>query len=523
MNEKNLFLTIDNGGTSTKVVIHDLMGKQLAVSSFPTKRIEEQPGFREIDLHNLWESIQQAIVMSLKQGDFNPNRVKAISVVGHGKGLYVLNHQGKIFMNGILSTDERAEELTKEFNQKIDRLWPLTNQKIVSVQAPILLNWLKHNQKEKYKEIGYILSAKDFIRAQLTGTITQELGDASGNNLINVTTKDYDSRIMEFFGIDDIQSSLPPLIEATNYKSKTTAEIFEKTGIPIGTPVMGGLFDIQACTLATGIIESNGFSMIAGTWSINVYPDQKNMTFTDDLMTSLLPSFFGKNKYLIEASSATSAGNLDIMLSMLLADEKQRAIENNKSIYEDLEILLETTHPDFTTMYYLPFLYGSNGGEGGRASFIGLTSRSSKSEMIKSVYEGIAFGHKQHIEQLINMKKIQPDVIRISGGATNSSQWVQLFTDIIGIPIETVEGTELGALGGMMLADYALGEAEISDVIKRCVKMKKRYEPRINFQKAYQKKYEIYQKIVQSLKNVWVDLNEINKEMENDCGRNRNL
>ena len=34
------FLTIDNGGTNTKVIIVDQDGRQLSVSSFPTDAIE---------------------------------------------------------------------------------------------------------------------------------------------------------------------------------------------------------------------------------------------------------------------------------------------------------------------------------------------------------------------------------------------------------------------------------------------------------------------------------------------------
>ena len=37
------FLTIDNGGTNTKVIIVDQDGRQLSVSSFPTDAIERRP------------------------------------------------------------------------------------------------------------------------------------------------------------------------------------------------------------------------------------------------------------------------------------------------------------------------------------------------------------------------------------------------------------------------------------------------------------------------------------------------
>jgi len=515
MSEKNLYLTIDNGGTTTKVVIHDQMGKQIAVSSFPTKRIEEHTGFREINLTDLWESIQLAIIDALTLKKLNPNKIKAISVVGHGKGLYPLNKSGEIFMHGILSTDERGTELASMFNDRIDQLWSITNQPIVGAQAPVLLNWLKNHEREKYNQIGFVLSAKDFVRFQLTGEMKQEIGDASGNNLVNIHSKTYDEKIFDFFEIDEMSNCMPALIASTNHQATVSENVSARTGIPAGTPVLGGLFDIQACTLATGVLDSKTFGLIAGTWSINVYPSKTLLKQTTDLMVSILPDFFKENGYLIEASSATSAGNLDMMINMLLADEKLRAIENGKTIYDDLDVLLANTDPTFVKMFYLPFLYGSNGGQGAKASFVGLNSNSSKSEMIKAVYEGIAFAHNYHIEQLLKIKGKQPDVIRISGGATNSDNWVQMFSDILGIPIETVEGTELGALGGMILAAYSLSEdIEIGEVVNQLVIKKKRFEPNLVSRNLYKKKYQVYSDIVDSLSTIWNELNETNKEME---------
>lgn len=66
--------------------------------------------------------------------------------------------------------------------------------------------------------------------------------------------------------------------------------------------------------------------------------------------------------------------------------------------------------------------------------------------MIRAVYEGIAFAHRYHVESLIKELGHQPSVIRMSGGACNSLSWVQMFTDILNIPVELVSADELGDL-----------------------------------------------------------------------------
>jgi L-xylulokinase len=112
----NYFLTIDNGGTNTKVVICNELGQQLGLASFPTKRISSQPDFQEIKLSTLLVDIGRVIQEALHNAHLKATQISAVTVVGHGKGLYALDKEGKIFMNGILSTDNRAKGIATELN-----------------------------------------------------------------------------------------------------------------------------------------------------------------------------------------------------------------------------------------------------------------------------------------------------------------------------------------------------------------------------------------------------------------------
>ncbi|MBA1392908.1 carbohydrate kinase, partial [Lactobacillus sp. XV13L] len=242
------FLTIDNGGTNTKAVICDELGKQVGLASFPTKRIEPHPGFQEIKLTSLLEDIGQTIQKSLEQAHLSADQISAVTVVGHGKGLYALDKSKHIFMNGILSTDNRAQTIADKLSEHVSKIYPISHQQIMASQAPVILRWFKDYQRTQYDQIGCILSNKDFIRYLLTGQIKQEIGDASGNNLINLNTGKYDRRLLEFFGISEMFSYLPTLIKATDVAGTITPTAAEITGLKCGTPVYGGMFDIDACT-----------------------------------------------------------------------------------------------------------------------------------------------------------------------------------------------------------------------------------------------------------------------------------
>ncbi|ESV55269.1 carbohydrate kinase [Streptococcus agalactiae LMG 14747] len=494
------FLSIDYGGTKTKAILFDRLGHQVALSSFETLTIEDKPGFREVDLDETWLAIAESVKSVISKASIEAEEVKAVACIGHGKGLYLLDKLGLLYRNGILSTDNRAWQLAQSFEEKIDDIWSMTRQHIVASQSPVLLRWLKEHEPETYNKIGSVLSAKDFIRFKLTNIISQEIGDASGNHWINFETGNYDKNILAFFGILDCYEALPKLVDYQDIVGRVSQEAALLTGLAEGTPVIGGLFDIDACALGSGVLDDRMFSVISGTWNINSYPSRR----VADKDSGQMTSYFPNRQFLVEASSPTSAGNLDKIIKIIMADEvlnyKQRG---EKSIYDDLEVLLTQTDASYTPLLFTPFLYGSNRHQAATSLFIGMTTASSKSQMIRAVYEGIAFAHREHIQGLIASKGKKPEVIRMSGGATNSKAWIQLFADVLEIPIETVEGSEIGGLGGAIACLQAIEHLSLAQAIQTMVTVKERFVPNSKESLIYTKKYEVYQHLLDQLDPVW--------------------
>lgn len=508
---ENYFLTIDNGGTNTKVIIFDQSGNQIAVEAFPTKGLEPKSGFHEIDLIKLWQDLATAIRAVLVKGKLKGDQIKGIATVGHGKGLYTLDKEQHIFMNGILSADSRAEKYAAEFEGRVEEIFPLSHQHVMTSQAPVILRWLKDYRSELYNQIGSILSNKDFIGYLLTGEVKQEIGDASGNNLVNLDSEKYDRRLLEFFGITEMMTKLPPLIKATDQRGKVSIEAAEATGLVEGTPVFGGMFDIDACAIATGVLDQSKFSLIAGTWNMNIFPSMTMAPMESGLMNSIFPT----GKRLVEASSPTSAGNLAIVLKMLMTAEMRDAKEAGHSIYDDLEAFLSNTDARFSKVLFYPFLYGSNAAPNAEGSFIGIRSNTTKSEMIRAVYEGIAFAHRYHVAQLLTVLGDQPDVIRMSGGATNSKAWIQMFADVLNRPIEIVDASELGGLGGAITSAVGLGiYPSIEVAVEQMVRVKERFEPRAEEVAVYDQKYQGYVTMLQAMDASWRSLKTIQEGIE---------
>ncbi|MGL6167585.1 MAG: FGGY-family carbohydrate kinase [Fusobacteriaceae bacterium] len=495
-------LGIDNGGTFSKAAIFDENGIQMSVASMPTITLMPNIGYNERDLDELWEINLHVVREAIKKSKICPSNIVGVSFSGHGKGLYMVGHDGNPSHNGILSTDTRAWKQVKKWNEDgVDKkVYEKTYQKILAVQPVSLLAWFKENKPEVLENTKYIFAVKDFIRYKMTGIANSEYTDYSGSNLINLNTKKYDKELMELFGIEEYYHKLPPLINSSDICGYITKEVSEKTLLPEGIPVAAGMFDVNACGIATGLSTEKELSMIAGTWSINQFIRKTPVINGTIDLNSLfcIPGY-----YLIEESSPTSAGNLEWFIKKIMNLEKEEYNKTGKSIYELINRLVESVDPKDSNIIFLPFLNGSNEDPLAKGSFIGLTGFHEKKHILRAIYEGIVFSHVTHVKKLLKNRDI-PNRIRLSGGAACSEVWVQIFADTLQIPIDVIKDKELGAQGAAMVAGIASKVyKDYEDAVKRTVSITKTIHPRKEYKEIYEQKYYIYKEIIKNLETVW--------------------
>jgi L-xylulokinase len=159
---------------------------------------------------------------------------------------------------------------------------------------------------------------------------------------------------------------------------------------------------------------------------------------------------------------------------------------------------------DDCDVYFLPFLQGSNRHPLAKASFIGLTSFHTRTHLLRSVYEGVVYSAKSHIDKLLSVRE-KPAAVRMAGGAANSPFWVQMFADILELPIETVTGVkELGALGCAMAAAVAAGiYRDYHEAAAAMVRIASPVYPDSGMATLYRSRYEKYTAVCEALDTVW--------------------
>ena len=491
------YLGLDNGGTTTKASIFSAAGEEIATVSVDTKMITPFPGFTERDMDEMWDANCACIRGVIEKSGIDAADIACVAVCGHGKGLYLWGKDNRPVRYGIISTDNRAWEYPKKWQQDgtEERVFAISCQHIMACQPVSLLAWLRDHEPECIDKTQWIFECKDYVRFRLTGRACGEMSDYSGANFVDLGKGSYSAELLECFGLLGCMDKLPPLVQATDLCGTITEEAAKATGLKVGTPVAGGAFDIDACAVAVNVVDEEHICMIAGTWSINEYISKAPVTDGSVLMNSY---FCIKPYYLVEECSPTSAGNNAWIINNLLPDLK------GKELYNQLNRWVEEIPAEEFCPVFLPYLLASNVHPNAKGSFVGLNNYHTRAHMARSVYEGITFSHRYHLDKLLKNKVTPTQSIRLAGGMARSAVWVQMLADTTGLPVEVVEVNETGNLGCAVLGAVATGAFEtIQDAAAHMCRIAPAVLPNPEKKAIYDRKYQMFLQVIQALDSVW--------------------
>ncbi|MFQ3228775.1 FGGY-family carbohydrate kinase [Reinekea sp.] len=445
-------LGIDCGNTAVKAAIFDLKGQEIAVASARVDTLFPQAGYTESNLNVLWQSCSDVIRAALSKARLTGADIKAIGTSGHGNGLYLLDRSNEP-LKAIKSLDSRAEKLANEIQDRNDyaNLREVNHQGAWPSQTATLLKWLKIVEPETYAEGATVLFCKDYLNFKLSGELATDFGDVSASGLFDFQTHTVSEKLLQMFDISEVADKMPTIYSSEEIVGQVIESTAVLTGLSVGTPVIAGMFDVVSSAIGTGVFEHAQASMIAGTWSIN-------QVVSNHLPTSelFMCCVFPGDRFLALENSATSASNLEWFVSEFFQTEKQVAQVLDKKVFEFCNDLVEQVELEENLPLFHPYLYGSKDNAHTGANFFGVSGWHNRAHLLYAVYEGIVFGHLEHVKKLARFD-IGFDHVVLSGGGSRSKVWCQLFADVLNIEVYVTPCEEAGARGVAIAAATAVG------------------------------------------------------------------
>lgn len=124
------WLGLDCGGSWLKAGLYDREGREAGVQRLPLCALSPQPGWAERDMAELWQCCMAVIRELLTHSGVSGEQIVGIGISAQGKGLFLLDKNNKPLGNAILSSDRRAMEIVRRWQEDgiPEKLYPLTRQ-----------------------------------------------------------------------------------------------------------------------------------------------------------------------------------------------------------------------------------------------------------------------------------------------------------------------------------------------------------------------------------------------------------
>lgn len=476
MKQNQYILSIDQGTTSSRAIIFNHDGQEVAKAQKEFTQYFPNPGWVEHDANEIWNSVQSVIADVLIESKLKPAQINAIGITNQRETTVVWDKQtGEPIHRAIVwqskQTNELADELKENGHQEF--IQKRTGLIIDSYFSATKVKWLLENVKDaKVKaQVGQLLfgTIDTWLLWKLTGGKVHKTDytNASRTMLFNIHSLDWDQDILDILGIPRMM--LPQVRSNAEIYGYTEDYHFYGENIPIAA--MAG--DQQAALFGQAAFEKGMVKNTYGTGAFIVMNTGEQAILSDNgLLTTIGYGIDGKVNYALEGSIFVAGSAVQLLrdgLKLIEKAEESEALANQVTDSDGVYVV-----PAFTGLG-APFW-----DQEARGAVFGLTRGTTKEHLIRATLESIAYQTADVIKTMENDSKITIKRLRADGGASKNDLLMQFQADIIDKPVEAADFSETTALGVAYLAGLAVGFWQDLAEIKAFSHHGKRFEAQIN-------------------------------------------
>lgn len=502
-------LAHDLGTSGNKATLYDTNGKLCASSLYEYPTYYPNPNWVEQDSNDWWKAVCVSTKDLIDKSKISNKDIACVSFSGQMMGCLLVDKKGEALRNMIIWADMRSVKQAERIEHLLgmEKVYKITGHRVSPSYSAAKLLWIRDNQPEIYKKAHKILNAKDFIIHKLTGKFVTDYSDASGMNLFDIRSKKWSSEILKALDIE--QDLLPELHKSSDIVGNVTLSAASQTGLLQGTPVVVGGGDGSCACVGAGVVQEGRTYNVLGSSSW-ISLASKEPIFDSEMRTfnwvHLDPEF-----YTPCGTMQTAAYSLSWLKDTLCAEEIIAAKKQNKSPYELIDEKVMKSPAGANKLLFLPYLLGERcprWNADAKGSFIGMTIRTTKEDILRSVLEGVGYNLKVILDIFDKANPI--DEISIIGGGAKGKVWLQILSDIWQKPLLVPEYIEEAtSMGAAICGGVGIGAFENFRVINKFNAIKSKVTPNPENKELYSKLYSAFNDSYLALEEVFSKLSNI--------------
>lgn len=486
---KKYYLAIDHGTESVRAAVIDESGRFAGVGTGANTNIYPHPGWVEQSAASWEESLVKAIRLALRNSRIDGNMIRAIGVDATSPTMVVMDEKNKVLRNPIMWMDIRAAKEAKIISSVNDEALKVAGFGNVSPEwFPCKALWFKNNEPELYEQTETFLDHTDWIIYKLTGELTMNSCCATARNFYNSNGNGFPGELFQQAGMQDVLEKYPQRItsfgEVVGYLTK---EMAAKTGLKSETPVAGGGADGYVGVMGVNALRPGRMALITGSSQLLIGLSDREMHFPG--MNGSFKDILVPGYHVIEAGQTSSGSIVKWFMDNFINTRTEAAAKKRSiSVYDIMNERAEKVHPGSDGLVVLEHWQGNRTpwvDPSSRGVIRGLTLLHKPEHIYRALMEGVVYG-AEVILRTFKDHGINVDEIVISGGATNSKVWLQIFADVtrrsIIVPEET-QSVLLGSAISASLSDHAYNS--IQEAADHMVRVNTTIEPDLKNAELY--------------------------------------
>ena len=519
-------LGVDIGTTGCKAAVVSAEGAPVATAYREYPLITPRPGWAELDPDAVWEATCSAVREATTAGGAPP-RAMAVSCLG--EAVTPIDGRGRPLGTSIVSFDRRAaachdrlvELVGRDTVERVTGLAPMPH------YAAAKWSWLAREAPDTYRAAAKLVCYGDLVAARLGLEPVIDHTMATRTLAFDQNSHRWDPGILEAAGVEE--AKLPTPVPSGTVIGTIPAEHCRDLGLAPGAVLVAGGLD-QAC--AAHAVGTGGVGSAAGGSGVGIggvgSAGVGSVGVGSGVGTGSVGSAGAGSALLSLGTVAVLATVLDGDRSRPLAVPTGPHVVGGRSLavagapaggavlrwYRDVLGTADLEQAEAAgTDFYDTVVSGAATVEtdaivvphfaGSRAAFAdpdslgvmaGLTFDTDRRHLVRALLEGVALETAVMAERL--GAAVDPIVsLRAAGGGSRSAPWMQIFADVLGIPIESVASSYAAAAGAALIAGSAVGAVHGEATMP----MAARFEPDESRADRYGSKLVLYRRLYETM------------------------
>lgn len=463
-------MAIDQGTSSTRAIIFDKQGHNVAMAQKQLENFYPNPGWVEQDARVIWASVVGVMFEVLAKSGIKDQQISAIGITNQRETTVVFDKDtGEPIYHAIVWQSRQSEHYCQALKQQGKEAW--IKEKTGLLLDPYFsaskIRFILDTTNSQQKAIdGDLLfgTIDTWLVYKLTNHLKHitDVSNASRTLLMNLKTLDYD---LELLDVWNIPRCMLPTIEDTSCIHGYCTGLFSHD-IAI-TSIVG---DQQAALFGQTCFNPGDIKNTYGTGCfLLMNTNNKIIHSKHGLVTSVGWKIKDEVHYVLEGSVFIAGAaiqwlhdGLKIIDSPSSSEKRAQQIKDSDGVY---------VVPSFTGLgapYWKPYVKGA---------IFGLTRNTQQDHIIRATLESLAYQTSDVVSAMKEDAKIPLQSLKVDGGAAKNKFLLQFQSDILNIPVSISTIGEATSLGAAYLAGLAIGFWKDLDEIKQLSKDSTTYYP----------------------------------------------